>query len=53
MPFSFGFAAPLNGDTFSLDEISGWLREAGFNNVRTVDAPGLAPRLILAKNSNS
>ena len=37
-----------HGDTFSLDEISGWLREAGFHNVRTVDAPGLAPLLILA-----
>ena len=36
------------GDTFSLEEISGWLRDAGFAHVRTVDAPGLAPRLILA-----
>lgn len=42
-----------HGETFSLDEISGWLREAGFNNVRTVDAPGLAPRLILATKPNS
>jgi ubiquinone/menaquinone biosynthesis C-methylase UbiE len=36
------------GDTFSLEEIAGWLREAGFAQVRTVEAPGLAPRLILA-----
>jgi len=36
------------GDTFSLEEISGWLRDAGFEQVRTVQAPGLAPRLILA-----
>src|SRR5437867_12181673 len=27
------------GDTFSLDEISAWLSGAGFENVRTVDAP--------------
>jgi len=37
-----------HGDTFSLEEIGRWLREAGFVGVRTVDAPGLAPRLILA-----
>jgi SAM-dependent methyltransferase len=36
------------GDTFSLEEIGGWLRDAGFVHVRTVDAPGLAPLLILA-----
>lgn len=36
------------GDTFSLAEISGWLRDTGFENVRTVEAPGLAPLLILA-----
>src|SRR5262245_23655832 len=27
------------GDTFSLGEISGWLRDAGFEQVRTVEAP--------------
>jgi ubiquinone/menaquinone biosynthesis C-methylase UbiE len=36
------------GDTFSFDEIRGWLEDAGFGRVRTVDAPGLAPLLILA-----
>lgn len=36
------------GGTFSLGEISGWLREAGFEQIRTVEAPGLAPLLILA-----
>ena len=36
------------GDTFSLEEISAWLRDAGFAHVRTVEAPGLAPLLILA-----
>ena len=41
------------GDTFSLGEISGWLRDAGFGQVRTVEAPGLAPLLILATKPNS
>jgi len=40
------------GDTFSLGEISEWLRDAGFEHVRTVEAPGLAPLLILATKPN-
>jgi SAM-dependent methyltransferase len=36
------------GDTFSLEEITDWLHAAHFNDVRTVEAPGLAPRIILA-----
>lgn len=36
-----------DGDTFSFDEISAWLREAGFENPRTLDSPGPSP-LILA-----
>jgi 3-hydroxy-5-methyl-1-naphthoate 3-O-methyltransferase len=35
------------GDTFSLDEIRGWLIGVGFENVRTLDIPGPSP-LILA-----
>ncbi len=35
------------GDTFSFHEIAAWLREAGFENPRTLDAPGPSP-LILA-----
>jgi ubiquinone/menaquinone biosynthesis C-methylase UbiE len=35
------------GDTYSFGEIAGWLKEAGFENPRTVDAPGPSP-LILA-----
>jgi hypothetical protein len=31
------------GDTFSFEEIAGWLRDAGFAQVHTVEAPGLAP----------
>lgn len=36
------------GDTFTLEEITDWLCSAGFEQVRTVAAPGLAPKLILA-----
>lgn len=36
------------GDTFSLEEITGWLYAAKFQDVRTVEVPGLAPRIILA-----
>jgi len=36
------------GGTFSFEEIRGWLQETGFEQVRTVEAPGLAPELILA-----
>lgn len=39
--------ATEQGDTFSFGEISGWLREAGFENARTLEAPGPSP-LILA-----
>ena len=35
------------GDTWSFQEIAGWLRDAGFENVRQLDAPGPSP-LILA-----
>jgi SAM-dependent methyltransferase len=35
------------GDTWSFDEIAGWLRDAGFENPRTVQSPGPSP-LILA-----
>jgi precorrin-6B methylase 2 len=36
-----------HGDTYSFDEIAGWLREAGFRNPRLLDAPGPSP-LVLA-----
>jgi ubiquinone/menaquinone biosynthesis C-methylase UbiE len=40
------------GGTFSFDEIRSWLEDAGFKRVRTVEAPGLAPLLILATKPN-
>jgi precorrin-6B methylase 2 len=39
------------GDTFSFDEISAWLSEAGFTNARTLEAPGPSP-LVLATKPN-
>jgi ubiquinone/menaquinone biosynthesis C-methylase UbiE len=39
------------GDTYSFSEIAGWLQEAGFENVRTMDAPGPSP-LILANRAS-
>jgi ubiquinone/menaquinone biosynthesis C-methylase UbiE len=35
------------GDTFTFNEMAGWLKDAGFVNVRLCEAPGPAP-LILA-----
>jgi SAM-dependent methyltransferase len=37
------------GDTFSLAEIRGWLEEAGFTNVRTVESPGPSPLILATK----
>src|SRR5262249_610146 len=39
-------------DTFTFDAILGWLPDAGFERVRTIEAPGLAPLLILATKPN-
>lgn len=55
-PFStiFGVNMLVNterGDVFSFGEISRWLKDAGFTNARTLDAPGPSP-LILATKSN-
>jgi precorrin-6B methylase 2 len=38
-----------NGDTFSFEEISSWLTEAGFTNPRTLDAPGPSPLVLATK----
>lgn len=37
-----------NGDTFSFAELSTWLTEAGFTNLRRLDVPGPSP-LVLAE----
>jgi len=38
-----------HGDTFSFEEISGWLREAGFTNARTLASPGPSPLILATK----
>jgi hypothetical protein len=37
------------GDTYSFEEISSWLTEAGFTNARTLDAPGPSPLILATK----
>lgn len=37
------------GDTFSFEEIGGWLKEAGFTNPRLLDAPGPSPLVLATK----
>jgi SAM-dependent methyltransferase len=37
------------GDTYSFQEISGWLTEAGFVDVRSLDAPGPSPLILATK----
>ena len=38
-----------NGDTFTFNEIGAWLREAGFKDVRMLDAPGPSPLILATK----
>ena len=38
-----------NGGTYSFNEISGWLAEAGFINPRTIPAPGPSPLILATK----
>jgi 2-polyprenyl-3-methyl-5-hydroxy-6-metoxy-1,4-benzoquinol methylase len=37
------------GDTYSFEEISEWLREAGFTNARQLDSPGPSPLILATK----
>jgi len=37
------------GDTYSFREISAWLGEAGFVNMRTLEAPGPSPLILATK----
>ena len=38
-----------SGDTWSFGEIAGWLREAGFRDARTIEAPGPSPLILATK----
>jgi len=53
-PVSLIFAVNMlvntdEGDTWSFGEIAGWLREAGFRDPRTIDAPGPSPLILATK----
>jgi SAM-dependent methyltransferase len=37
------------GDTWSFDEIAGWLREAGFRDARQLEAPAPSPLVLATK----
>jgi hypothetical protein len=37
------------GDTFSFEEISGWLREAGFKKSRLLKVPAVSPLVLATK----
>lgn len=37
------------GDTYSFDEIGGWLTAAGFQDARTLEAPGPSPLILATK----
>ncbi len=37
------------GDTYSFAEISGWLREAGFEDERRISVPGPSPLILATK----
>lgn len=40
-----------HGDTYSFEEISAWLSEAGFENPRTLSAPGPSPLILATRPS--
>jgi ubiquinone/menaquinone biosynthesis C-methylase UbiE len=55
-PMSLIFAVNMlvntdNGDTWSFEEISGWLKEAGFTNPRLLESPGPSPLILATKES--
>jgi O-methyltransferase/methyltransferase family protein len=53
-PHSLMFAVNMllhssDGDTFSFEEISSWLSQAGFHGARLLDAPGVSPLILATK----
>lgn len=38
-----------SGDTYSFEEIAGWLKEAGFTDPRTLESPGPSPLILATK----
>jgi hypothetical protein len=52
MPLLFAGNMLVNtdeGDTFSFEEISGWLAEAGFTNARLLEVPRPSPLVLATK----
>jgi hypothetical protein len=53
-PHSLMFAVNMllhssDGDTFSFEEISSWLSQAGFHSPRLLDAPGVSSLILATK----
>jgi ubiquinone/menaquinone biosynthesis C-methylase UbiE len=53
-PMSLIFAVNMlvnteHGDTYSFKEIAGWLADAGFQQVKTLDVPGPSPLILATK----
>jgi ubiquinone/menaquinone biosynthesis C-methylase UbiE len=53
-PHSLMFAVNMlvhssEGDTFSFEEISSWLAEAGFRDAHLLEAPGVSPLILATK----
>lgn len=53
-PMSLIFAVNMlvnteKGDTWSFEEIADWLKDAGFTNPRTLEAPGPSPLILATK----
>jgi SAM-dependent methyltransferase len=42
-----------HGDAFCFDEIAGWLREAGFEDPRLLEAPGPSPLILATKPASA
>jgi len=38
-----------DGDVFTLKQVTGWLTEAGFKDVRTLEAPAPSPLILATK----
>ena len=52
MPLFFSANMLVNtddGDTYSFEEIRGWLEEAGFTNARLLEVPGPSPLILATK----
>ncbi len=41
-----------DGDTFSFNEIAGWLEDAGFEAIRLLEVPAPSPLILATKPAN-